>query len=250
MSKVYNPKVNLIGIVGKKNSGKDTVADIIQYLTSPCSDKAGKTYRTFQEYLSNRNRHPSLPDSWYISEWENKKFAYKLKQMASIILGVHIEKFEDREYKESYLDKRWNYITGYDSTKDPVEIISPMTVRDFLCRLGQGIRDRVHPDFWVTGLFSDYYPLDDTKRSSMGNVLDYSDCPYPKWIVSDVRYKNEVKAIEDRGGIVVRVNRDLDNTSRHSSEVELDGYPFKYYIDNNGSLEDLIQRTVSLLEAL
>ena len=32
----------------------------------------------------------------------------------------------------------------------------------------------------------------------------------PNWIITDVRFPNEVKAIKDRGGIVIRVNRPID----------------------------------------
>jgi len=81
----------------------------------------------------------------------------------------------------------------------------------------------------------------------MGNVLDYSDCPYPKWIITDVRFPNEAEAIKKRDGILIRIDRNYVSTERlnriqqrHSSETALDDYDgFDNTIFNNGTLEDL-----------
>ena len=40
---------------------------------------------------------------WWVEEqskWEIKKFAGKLKQIASLLTGIPIEKFEDQEFKK------------------------------------------------------------------------------------------------------------------------------------------------------
>jgi len=57
---------------------------------------------------------------------------------------------------------------------------------------------------------------------------------------------NEVRAIQERGGIVIRVNRDKskDSTehSNHLSETALDNYEgFDVILNNNDTLEDLIE---------
>ena len=66
----------------------------------------------------------------------------------------------------------------------------------------------------------------------------------PNWIISDLRFKNELQAIKDRGGITIRVNR-LNSTNQnghtyinkkdrtHPSETALDDATFDYIIDNN-----------------
>jgi hypothetical protein len=50
-------------------------------------------------------------------------------------------------------------------------------------------------------------------------------------IIADVRFPNEAKAIEDAGGIVLRLTRDILHDD-HSSEIALDDYPFKHVINN------------------
>jgi len=50
-------------------------------------------------------------------------------------------------------------------------------------------------------------------------------------IIADVRFPNEAKAIEQAGGFVARLTRNVHDDN-HSSEVALDDYPFKYIIEN------------------
>ena len=58
-------------------------------------------------------------------------------------------------------------------------------------------------------------------------------------IIADVRFPNEAKAIENAGGVVVRLTRKVSDDN-HDSEVALDEYPFKHFIDNkDGSLDSM-----------
>ncbi|MFA6327736.1 MAG: hypothetical protein WCX15_02545, partial [Bacilli bacterium] len=70
------------------------------------------------------------------------------------------------------------------------------------------------------------------------------------WIITDVRFPNEVDAIRERGGIIIRVNRKHGyNTpdgkwkempiNYHASETALDNYNFDYIIENNKTVKEL-----------
>ena len=59
-------------------------------------------------------------------------------------------------------------------------------------------------------------------------------------LITDVRFKSEVKGIKDLEGIIVRVNREGAGAGYHISEIDLDDYSFDYVINNNGSMEDLL----------
>lgn len=64
-----------------------------------------------------------------------------------------------------------------------------------------------------------------------------------KFAIPDVRFKNEVDAIQNAGGIVVRLKRGT-RTSTHPSELEMEGIPlssFDYIIDNTGPKDELFR---------
>ena len=72
---------------------------------------------------------------------------------------------------------------------------------------------------------------------------------YPSWCITDVRFPNEVKAIKKKDGIVIRINRESDYNSTHSSEIALDNYEdFDYTIDNNNCIDCLIESIKEILK--
>ena len=61
-----------------------------------------------------------------------------------------------------------------------------------------------------------------------------------QYVISDCRFKNEAKAIQDRGGLVLRVMRPgVEAVNDHISEHDLDDWAFDGYVMNDGSLLDL-----------
>lgn len=83
------------------------------------------------------------------------------------------------------------------------------------------------------------------------------------YIITDTRFKNELKAVKDRGGITIRVDRPRivgirfilkdgaykdEIIKEHESETSLDNATFDYYINNNGSLEELIEEVVKIYQ--
>ena len=215
---------NLIGVTGLKGSGKDTVAKIINTLHQ-------KQYKT-------------------------KRFADPLKRFVADILGVSVEKLEDREFKETPLgeewvcykyeyyvedilikkglslespNKKWEFAPGEVASCNYNKII--LTPRKLLQLIGtEGGRDLIHPDIWINALFSSY-----TKDS--------------KWIIPDTRFDNEAKAIKDKGGIIIKVERDVGITDTHASEKGISDKYVDIVIDNNGSMEDLVEEVKTILYA-
>lgn len=149
------------------------------------------------------------------------------------------------------------------------------------------IRDKVHPNAWVNALFADYKPKmtydvksEEAKKISDGKYIvprlpnipikywdklietrrftwheNIINDVYPNWIITDMRFPNELEAVKSRGGITIRVNRfeQISTNIRvhgtgvpHESETALDNAEFDYTIENNSTIEDLIQ-TVSLI---
>ncbi len=222
----------IIGISGRINSGKDTVGIMIQYLDSQKKGYNG----TFDDWYLTSDR------GLYPTDWQIKKFAGKLKQIASLLTAIPVEDFESQEVKASNLPKEWNVY------QEPFkEIPIKLTVREFLQKLGtEAIRNNIHTDAWVNALFADY------KYNPPSDKATYTEC-FPNWIITDTRFPNEAQAIKDKGGTMVRIERNLEPAGyqtleqRHPSETSLDGWNFDYVINNNGTLEQLLEATKTLL---
>ena len=72
---------------------------------------------------------------------------------------------------------------------------------------------------------------------------------YPSWCITDVRFPNEVKAIKEKDGTIIRINRETNYVSNHSSEIALDNYEdFDYTIDNNNCIDCLIENVKEILK--
>ena len=115
-----------------------------------------------------------------------------------------------------------------------------MSVRELLQKLGtEAIRDGLHPNAWVNALMCEY------KRPKM------SEYNPSNWIITDVRFPNELEAIEDVKGLTLKVIRPVKKsktTARlHPSETSLDKARFNYTIFNDGSIEDLIEKVRQIL---
>lgn len=213
----------IIGLAGKIGSGKDLAGTYLQHI-------AGE-------------QHSYDIDEWelehegyreYMSDWDIQKFGGPLKDVVCILLGCTREQLEDREFKEKELGKEWH-----------VDDYKP-TVRDLLQRMGtEAGREQIHPDIWVNALFSKY------KQQELGEDIEDGTRymvkgDYPNWIITDVRFPNEVKAIEDRGGVVIKIHRPGLESSRHESEIALDNWNFTYKITNDGTKEELYRKLVDI----
>ena len=216
----------IIGINGYSNSGKDTVGIIIQYLK--CTNKenvsieqAIENYEDYEEWLEEK------------SEWEIKKFAGKLKDIASHLTGIDIEDFEDQEFKKTLLGSEWG-----------------MTVREFLQKLGtDALRTGLHDNVWVNALMADYVAIGDNLLEGEVRKVREEDLIYPNWIITDCRFPNEAQVIKDKGGIVIRIDRPgVEPINNHPSEVGLDHWNFDYKIVNNSDLFELKENIKLILK--
>lgn len=215
----------IIGISGYAGTGKDTVGIMIQYLLS----KPGKP--SIEEVLKDSNQH-----EWWLEDqsgWEIRKFAGKLKDIASHLTGIEIEDFEDQEFKKTLLGPEWGTVEHNPLNNIPVfgdvQFNSLMSVRDFLQKLGtDALRNGLHPNVWVNALMADYTSVWTTDEGAHDPVQEI-----PNWIITDTRFVNEAQAIKDKGGIIIRIDRPgMKPINDHPSEVGLDNWKFDYKIAN------------------
>lgn len=242
--------MGLIGISGKLGSGKDTVGQIIQFLTA--EDVGPECIKRIRGGLSIEGHHNST--------FQNKKFAGKLKAVGSLLTSIPVEKFEDQDFKKTDLPNEWCYIENGYAAKN-------MTVREFLQKLGtDAMRNGLHTNVWINALYADYTP--EIKPGGFERVLkDLNGLPYgheyevmfPDWILTDMRFPNELESVKERNGITIRVNRPHGYTNPHTgeykevpldyhpSETALDDAEFDYVIENTGSIQDLIEEVRRIL---
>lgn len=207
----------LIGISGKLGSGKDTVGQMIQ--------AEARGY------------------------WEIKKYAKKLKQITCILTGCSMQELESQEFKDSLLSPEWK---GGHCT------FSHSTYRDMLQKLGTEVmRDSLHSNVWVNALMADYQfapnkSMDECFKEQFLTGRSEIHYKFPKWIITDMRFPNELEAVKERGGITIRVNRDngtraISMINSHTSETALDDANFDYVIENDGNLSELKASVVEFL---
>ena len=246
----------IIGINGKIGVGKDTVGKIIQYLTYPHDID-------IQTYLEKEvnGQFEIKPGVQTVPNFKIKKFAGKLKTIASMLTGIPVKKFEDQEFKKTDLPNEWIYVKpGYPARN--------MTVRDLLQKLGTEVmRDGLHANVWVNALFADYkHELKDCGLSKNGGKVKCAK--YPNWIITDMRFPNEMEAVKQKDGVTIRVTRKLKIGGKdygytyvdvkqavkdgiiapeHPSETALDDAEFDYEIVNDAGIPELIEKVREIL---
>lgn len=158
-----------------------------------------------------------------------------------------------------------------------IEIV-PMTPRKFMQLLGTEFgREMIHQDIWVNALFKDRKPIykghekevDIFERyihkacktcgeSFTGEkrqlccqecIKDPSIILYPSWIITDTRMCNEIAAVKERGGLVLKiVNPNIPVNLSHESELAMTKIPDSQYdhiFINEGKSEEELYSLVS-----
>ena len=264
-----NKNMPLIGISGKAGAGKDLVGVIIQYLVHT----TGIINMEYWEDFKNNSTFNQIS----FSQYEIKKFADKLKDIVCLLIGCTREQLEDREFKEKELGEEWDikiitYMDGelhkiYNPSdyedfdikcKYPISYTSNVikqTPRSLLQKIGTDLlRNQLHPNTWVNATFADYKPIGDTLLEGEVRRVREEDLIYPNWIITDVRFPNELEAIKKYNGITIRINRGLvERTGKmiqgpeHISETALDNAEFDYVIENDCTIDDLIEKVREIL---
>ena len=207
----------IVGIAGRKGAGKDTAANVL------------------------------VEERGYV----NVKFADGIKKAAAIFFescGVDpdtIERLINGDLKETPLDflEGQSSINGFDGSwaihADSIgnilglttDEVDGMSVPPF-----EGNTSREFQQFFGTEI----------GRNLVGDTV-WTDqalaqaAQYEKVVISDVRFPNEIDAIRDAGGFLMRVERDTGSTefSNHPSEQFIDTLDVHLVIDNNHTLNDL-----------
>lgn len=242
----------IIGISGKKQSGKDTVGKIIQYLAID-GETNYKSFEDFLEYYSDGiEQYP----------FEIKKFADKVKDIVCLLINCTREQLEEEEFKNTELGEEWWIWRSYDNntlfafTSQTMDIkyweLIKLTPRKLLQLVGTECgRDIIHPSVWVNSTMSEYniFRAFDVLNMEDKHIERLYEQKESQWIITDVRFPNELKAIEGREGFVIRIEKEDGHFSKdiHPSETALDNAEFKYVLQHQKDLNILVEQVKEIL---
>lgn len=235
----------IIGISGRKQAGKNTVANIFngEFLKSK---GLIKDYRINEQgQLVIKTSDSNMNEGWGVLDVTRKDdeyaayaernvwpyikiyhFADYLKTIAINLFGLPHEKvYGNDEDKNQDTDFSWNKMPCGKKRK------GKLTIREFLQYFGTDLVRKIKDDAWVSATIK----LINSENPSIA-------------IIPDVRFPNEVKAINEQGGFVIRLTRDIYNDS-HKCESSLDRENFDWtnfekVIDNSTSTIEHLQKEV------
>lgn len=126
----------------------------------------------------------------------------------------------------------------WGSMKETIDPEWGMTPRKILQLVGtDALRNVVSNNFWIIPM----------KRKLKDHIRNGRNV-----VVSDVRFVNEIELIKELSGKIVKIERNnleqISGFEKHSSEFELETFDeWDYYLDNNGTLEDLYKKVDNLI---
>lgn len=207
------------------------------------------------------------------------KIATKL--LGKIYKGISIMKFADKlkdsielKFPNSYNKELWEK-SGAEY-RDGIIPSLGISRRQLLIQEAMALRE-IHPDYWVNALFEQYVPdyfgsnylnfdfptklthaqykfwdENPDKRDGQQSPC-FVDMVNPKWIITDLRFPNEMKAIKDRGGLVIRVERngisEIDSYSETALDYAVRRGEFDLVSQNNSDLKTLEAQLLSFFES-
>ena len=160
----------IIGISGKKQSGKDTIALIMQAIWCYYEEDSNQNFLQFVNvFIRSKDL---LNDLGVIPTSKIDYFSKRMKKALAGIFGLDANLFDQNDFKSS------------NSFISKSEDGSKYTWREILQIFGTSVGRNINPDFWITALFND---------------VQYRFIKL-KLIISDVRFVNEAQSIKARNG--------------------------------------------------
>jgi len=205
----------------------------VQAKITKAADYVSSVYHFMQYEMKTSEYGDKLENSDVYSESVRRAFEQKLmeaKKQAEKIKKEADKVEEGFDDMEKYLkDKKGPQPSGGAGKKSG----SP-TVREFLEYFGTKIVRKIHHNAWSE------YTIKKIAKEQSGIA-----------IIPDVRFPNEVSAIQDNGGIVLRLTRNVYNSEFEAESAldkeNFDWSKFDHVIDNqNGSVQDLCSEVEKL----
>lgn len=237
-------KVTIVGIKGFKGSGKDTVASMISYILHDGIMKAN--YDTWLLYHKN---------GFVENDEIIIHFADKLKDDISEFCGIDRKLLDKQEIKENYY---YNFKTGIVSTniKDVFYVVDNCNdailkyndLAEYLVLYSNNISIKIRTllQYYGTNVIRNHFWHKAFINYTMNKAFDIRNSK-GQCIIADARFENdECEAIKQCGGMIIRVDRKLNNNDNHESE-QIKISQDDYVIDNTGTLVGLFYKVLKFV---
>lgn len=214
----------IVGISGRKQSGKNTVANII-------NGEILKQRGLVDDYKINKDgqlviktRDANHVQGWGILDVTRKDDTFqeyadqqiwpyvKIYHFADYLKNIAINLFGIDRNLAYGTDKDKNTKTNFSWSSMPTNKRKKgnLTIREFLQYFGTELVRKIKDDAWVCSTINTI--------NNEGSELA---------LIPDVRFPNEVLAIKEQGGVVIRLTRDVYNDT-HQCETSLDKENFDW----------------------
>lgn len=233
----------IVGIKGRKGSGKNTVASMIHYIIAVGTSYAN--YDSWEKYDKSEKDELDVP---------TRHFADKIKDDLSFIFGINRECFDNSDYK----DKKYYHFESkaFIMANHLKDVIPEITLEDLkqntLAKWRESynnnciiklrtlmqyygtelIRHNIGSQVWVDGLIQ--------TAIKDKNYYGYA-------VIADVRYPNEANAIYLNGGKIIHLFK-TDNTKVEHSSEDIKPDSRDYEMDNNGTLLGLFYKVLEFVK--
>lgn len=231
-------KIKNIAISGKKQSGKDTVIQILTILQYYKANNIDFNANQIAELLRHDFNSLEIASMSAESNIVNVKFAAIPKQIVCMLIGCSLNDLENEDFKNTELPekfRRYQILTpavqyvGGENIYINKEVLHPMLfttepeAREFASKVYSDFkivsdiptprlllqwvgtdfgRNMIHPNIWI------YSAL---------NAIPYAEINNKSVCITDCRFKNEFDVCKNNDFVTIRVNRTIEN--RHPREA-------------------------------
>jgi len=199
----------IICLCGKKQSGKNTIANYIMSRFLYNTKQIGNF--DIDDTGTIKTDRATIIDSNFLNNHKFKdigvySFAYYLKKFCVNVFGLKTQQcFGTECQKDTLVNFRWDSMPIY--AKDLIKQ-SQMTAREFMQFFGTEIVRSINPNAWVNAT------INRIKKENKKIA-----------IITDGRFPNEIRCVKKFGGKIIKLTKNENETKDvHSSEVGLKNF--------------------------
>jgi hypothetical protein len=236
--------MNIYGISALAGSGKDSVADALESkgfqkvaLADPMKRFCAEVFDWSPDLLWGASELRSTEDHRYLQRTRSTITEIEDARIFDVIDG---QEDENKDYSKVFLTPRYALQTlGTEWGRDCYQDIWV----DYAMRVAKRLLENGYTRYTAEqGIY--------TKPASMQLPVRRAGV-----VITDVRFKNEILALKERGGKIIRIKRPGYEKPKwnHPSETEQMDIPdkaFDYIFHNDGTLEDIPAKVQIMIDVL